>query len=172
MHEKEDSREEDNDDELALLTKNFKKFFKKIGKSSKPGSSFSNTFKGKKSSKNSDFPNNKKRIQWRECEHFKHIQFDCANTQKKKNKTLKLTRSDDESNGSQEEDNLVISQVAFFGTFVLGNHLFMRGRSSSVATNIVCLYAKLDTVAIDSKSATNNLHDLDSDYEDESEKRQ
>ena len=29
VHEEEDSNEEDNDDELALLTKNFKKFLKK-----------------------------------------------------------------------------------------------------------------------------------------------
>ena len=40
MHEEEDSSEEDNDDELALLTKNFKNFLKKVGKSSKFGSSF------------------------------------------------------------------------------------------------------------------------------------
>ena len=63
MHEEEDSIEEDNEDELALLTKNFKFFFKKVGKSFKSGSSFSNAFKGKNSStpKNSIFPNNKKR---------------------------------------------------------------------------------------------------------------
>ena len=41
VHKKEDSSEEDNKDELALLTKNFKKFFKF-------GSSFPNMFKGKK----------------------------------------------------------------------------------------------------------------------------
>ena len=46
-HEEEDSDEEDNDDKLVLLTKNFKKFLKKEGKSSKPGSSFPNTFEGK-----------------------------------------------------------------------------------------------------------------------------
>ena len=73
MHEDEDSSEEDNDDELALLTKNLKKFLKKLGKSSKSGSSFPNAFKGKYSSKNSDFPNNKKRIQCRECEGFRKI---------------------------------------------------------------------------------------------------
>ena len=32
MHEGGDSSEEDNDDELALLTKNFKRFLKKVGK--------------------------------------------------------------------------------------------------------------------------------------------
>ena len=42
VHKEEDSNEEDNDGELALLTKNFKKFFKKVSKSSKFGSSFPN----------------------------------------------------------------------------------------------------------------------------------
>ena len=96
MYKDEDSSEEDNDDELALLTKNFKKFLKKVGKSSKSGSSFSNMFKGKSSSKNSDFPNNKKRIQCKECEDFGNIQSKCANTRKKKKKALKSTRSDEE----------------------------------------------------------------------------
>ena len=40
MHEEEHSSEEDEEDELALLTKNFKKFLKKVGKSSKFGPSF------------------------------------------------------------------------------------------------------------------------------------
>ena len=63
MYKEEDSSEEDNDDELELLTKNFKKFLKKVGKLSKSGSLFPNTFKGKNSSKHSNFSNNKKRIQ-------------------------------------------------------------------------------------------------------------
>ena len=126
VHEEEDSSEEDNEDELALLTKKFEKFFKKLGKSSKSGSSFSNTFKGKNSStpKNSVFPNNEKRIQWKECEGFGLIQFECANTRKKKNEALKLTWSDEESEGSQEEDDLVSNQVVFSGTLVSGNWLF------------------------------------------------
>ena len=82
----EDSSEEDNDDELELLTKNLKKFLKKVTKSSKSDSSFQKTFKGKNSSKNLDFSNNKKKIQCRECEGYVHIQFECANTQKKKSK--------------------------------------------------------------------------------------
>ena len=37
------------------------------------GSTFPNTFKGKNSSKNLDFSNNKKRIQCKECEGRGHI---------------------------------------------------------------------------------------------------
>ena len=47
MHEEEHSSEEDNDNELALLTKNFKKFLKKVGKPSKSSPSFPRTTKGK-----------------------------------------------------------------------------------------------------------------------------
>ena len=100
MHEEEDSNEEDNDDELVFLTKNFKKFFKKVSKSSKYGSSFPNTFKGKNSSKNSDFSNNKKMVQYRECEGNGHIQSECAKTSKKKCKTMTSTWDDEESDGS------------------------------------------------------------------------
>ena len=65
--------------------------------------------------------------------------------------------SDKESDDSQEEDNLLSNQVAFSGMLVSNNHWFMKGHSSSVATNIVCLSAKSDTVATDSKSTTNSL---------------
>ena len=138
VYEQEDSSEEDNDDELALL----KKFLKKVGKSSKSGSSFPNTFKGKNSSKNSKFSNNKKRIQCRKCEGFKHIQSECANTQKKKSKALKSTWNDEESDGNQEEDNLVSNQVAFSGCLVSSNRVLMQGLPGSVATNTVYLSTK------------------------------
>ena len=44
VQEEKDSDEKDNDDELALLTKNFKKNLK-MGKSIKSSSSFPKTFK-------------------------------------------------------------------------------------------------------------------------------
>ena len=171
MHEEEDSSEEDNDDELTLLTKNFKKFLKKVGKSSKSSSSFPNTFKGKNSSKNPDFTNNdKKKIQCRECEGFEHIQSKCVNTQKKKSKALKSTLNDDEFDDSQEDDNLVTNQVAFSGTLIFGNCVLVPWCLESVATNTVCLSIKSYTVATNSKTASSSLWYSDSDYGDESEK--
>ena len=89
---------------------------------------------------------------------------------KKKNKALKLTWSDEESYGSQEEDNLVSNQVAFFGTFVSSNHSFMQGRSGSVARDTIYLSAKSDTITTDSKSTTSTVCDLDLNCGDESEK--
>ena len=74
-----------------------------------------------------------------ECERFRHIQSECANTQKKKNKALKSTWNDEEFEGNQEEDDLVSNQVAFSGTLVSGNRLFMQRRSGSVATDTICL---------------------------------
>ena len=47
MHEEEHSIEEEDEDELTLLTKNIKKFLKKVGKSSKFGLSFTKVFKGR-----------------------------------------------------------------------------------------------------------------------------
>ena len=84
---------------LHYSQKNFKKFLKKVGKPSKSSSSFPRTAKGKNPSvpKKFDFSNNKKEIQCRECEGFRHIQFEFANTRKKKNKALKSTWSDEES---------------------------------------------------------------------------
>ena len=58
------------------------------------------------------------------CEGFGHIKSECANTQKKKNKALKSTWSDEESEGSQEEDELVSNQVVFSGSLVLDNFMF------------------------------------------------
>ena len=86
MQEEEDFDEKNNDDELVLLTKNFKKFLKKVCKSPKFSSSFSNTFKGKNSSNTSYLSNNKKKTQCRECEGYGHIQFEFANTHKKNSK--------------------------------------------------------------------------------------
>ena len=90
--------------------------------------------------------------------------------QKKKNMALKLTLSDKDSDGSQEEENLVSNQVAFSGTFISSNHFFIQGHSGSVATNTVSLSAKSDTVAIEGKSTTSSSCDSDSDYGDEFEK--
>ena len=47
MHEEKFSSKEEDEDKLALLTKNFKKFLKKVGKSSKSCPLFPKMFKGK-----------------------------------------------------------------------------------------------------------------------------
>ena len=126
VQEEEHSNKKYNDDELALLTKNFfKKILKRVGKSSKSKSSFPNTFKGENFTKTSNFFNNKERIQCRECEGYEHIQSECANTRKKKSKAMTLTYSDEESDGSQEEENIVSNQVAFFGLLVSDNRVLV-----------------------------------------------
>ena len=96
----EPSNEENDDDELALLTKNFKKFLKNVGKNSKINSSSTKNTKGKTSSKSVD-SSNKKGIQCRECEGYGHIQSECANTLKKKSKAIdrKSTRLNSSHSG-------------------------------------------------------------------------
>ena len=89
---------------------------------------------------------------------------------KKKNKALKSTRNDEESDGSQEEDNLASDKVAFYGTLVSGNHLFMQGHSGAVTIDVVYLSMKSYTIAIDNKSATSSVCDSESDCGAESKK--
>ena len=54
-----------------------------------------------------------KGIQCRECERFGHIQSECTNTLKKKGKSLKTTWSDEDSDGSEEEDDHVSNYIVF-----------------------------------------------------------
>ena len=65
---------------------------------------------------------------------------------------MKSTYSDEESDGSQEDDNMVSNQVAFSGTLVSGNHVLVQERSGFIATDVVCLSIKLDIVEIDNKT--------------------
>ena len=53
---------------------------------------------------------------------------------------MKSTWTDEESEGSKEEDDLASNQVAFFGSLVSYNYVFIQGRAS-VATKSVCLFA-------------------------------
>ena len=80
------------------------------------------------------------------------------------------TWSDEESDGSQEDGNLVSNQVAFSGTLVSGNRVLVQGRLGFVTTDYVCLSVKSDTIATNSKIASNSLCDSDLDCGDESEK--
>ena len=54
-----------------------------------------------------------KRIQCRECDGYGHIQSECANTLKKRKKSLNVTWSDEDSEGNQEDDDDVNNYVAF-----------------------------------------------------------
>ena len=84
-----------------------------------------NRRKNQSSGRNNNFQKNKKTrnfgeskkqnkgIQCRECEGFGHIQSECANTLKKKGKSFNTTQSDEESEGSEEEDDHVNNYIAF-----------------------------------------------------------
>ena len=111
------------DDEIALLTKNFQKYMKKMGnKKNISKGSKGNTFIKPSVS-------NKKGIQCRECEGFGHIQSECANTLKKNKKSFNVTWSDDET----ESDEDITENVAL--TSVMTNVLC----DSQVKDRLVCL---------------------------------
>ena len=64
---------------------------------------------------------------------------------------------------------MVSNQVAFFGSLVLDNCVFMQGRAG-VATKSVCLSAKSGSVVLENKSKTKSDCCSESNYGNESEK--
>ena len=80
-----------------------------------------------------------------------------------------LTWSDNESDGSQEEDDMVSNLVAFSSNFVSSNRVLVQGHSRSVVTYVVYTSVKSYTVATKSKIIASSLCDSDSDNRDESE---
>ncbi|XP_062118771.1 uncharacterized protein LOC133832443 [Humulus lupulus] len=141
---KKDVSDDEKDDEMALLTRNFQKFMKKVGNKN----NFSKAPKGNTSSK-PFVSNNKKGIQCRECDGYGHIQSKCANTLKKNKKGFNVTWSDDDSESSDE----VNEKVAL--TNVLSSAFQERGK-------ILCLKNTLidvDKKEIDSDSDESELNE-------------
>ncbi|XP_012840836.1 PREDICTED: uncharacterized protein LOC105961139 [Erythranthe guttata] len=103
---------------LALLSKNFGKFLKKIGKRGNlPNTGKPVNFQNSRRNSNQDNSEESKprRIQCRECEGFGHIQSECANTLKKK-KRMSLTTvwsDEEESDDDQGNNDQVTNFVAF-----------------------------------------------------------
>ncbi|XP_012855774.1 PREDICTED: uncharacterized protein LOC105975143 [Erythranthe guttata] len=106
------------EESLALLSKNFGKFLKKIGKRGNlPSTGKPVNFQNSRRNSNQDNSEESKprRIQCRECEGFGHIQSECANTLKKKKK-MSLTTvwcDEEESDDDQGNNDQVTNFVAF-----------------------------------------------------------
>ena len=83
-------------------------------KSTQNSTRINNFPKNKKAVSTSELKKQNKGIQCRECEGFGHIQSECANTLKKKGKSFKTTWSDEESEGSEEEDDHVRAIILHF----------------------------------------------------------
>ena len=98
-----------------------KKFNKKnrnssYGNTSNQNSSYNktnNSQRNKSATNNSELKTKSRGIQCWECDRYGHIQATCANTLKKKKKSLNATWSDKESEGSQEDDDHVSNYVTF-----------------------------------------------------------
>lgn len=119
---------DEDSDELALLTKNFNKFMRKIGKKVDVNSS-----RGKRFSNPSESIAKHKKIQCRE--YGGHIQPECANILKKKSKVMTFTWSDNDSVGSQEEN--IINNIAFV---ISNSHFDMLKKSCciGIANTVSC----------------------------------
>ncbi|XP_012842820.1 PREDICTED: uncharacterized protein LOC105963014, partial [Erythranthe guttata] len=106
------------EESLALLSKNFGKFLKKIGKRGNlPNTGKPVNLQNSRRNSNQDNSEESKprRIQCRECEGFGHIQSECANTLKKK-KRMSLTTvwsDEEESDDDQGNNDQVTNFVAF-----------------------------------------------------------
>ena len=82
---------------------------------------------------------------------------------------MKSTWSDEESEGSQEEDELVSNQVVLSSSLILDDYVFMQGHSG-VSTDSVCLSAKTVSVALENKSITKSEYGSEFASGDESKK--
>ena len=113
--ESDDEGNSNDDKSFDLLTKNFNKFLQKMSrrKSTQNSTRINNFQKNKKVVSTGELKKQNKGIQCREYEGFGHIQSECANTLKKKGKSFKTTWSDEESEGSEEEDDHVSNYIAF-----------------------------------------------------------
>ena len=69
---------DEDDEDVALLTKNFNKFFKKMGKQSKLAPNAIKPPKGKNPFKSNIYASKNKCAQCKECDDFGHIQFKYA----------------------------------------------------------------------------------------------
>ncbi|XP_012850949.1 PREDICTED: uncharacterized protein LOC105970659 [Erythranthe guttata] len=114
------------EESLALLSKNFGKFLKKIGKRGNlPSTGKPVNFQNSRRNSNQDNSEESKprRIQCRECEGFGHIQSECANTLKKKKKMSLTTvwSDEEESDDDQGNNDQVTNFVAFSSKVPLDN---------------------------------------------------
>ena len=135
-----------------------------MGKQTKSRVYGSKASKGKNSFKPLDF-SNKKDVQCRDCKGYSHIQSECENTRKKKSKAMTSVWSDEDSDGSQEEDDNNVRQIAFIGSLVYNDNLAIRKTTESVVTDFF-----ENSIATDTKYYSVEI-DLDSSAEFETDEK-
>ncbi|KAI3458659.1 hypothetical protein Pfo_015322 [Paulownia fortunei] len=146
--------DDDISESVALLTKNFEKFLRKMNtKPYKPKPSKPSNLQKAKIIFNSSDDQKGRRIQYRECEGFGHIQVECANTLKRMSKSLTTTWSDEKSKGSQEKDKEVYlsNHVALSSKIINSHHEHVATSHRYVPTSTV--------------TGKNDLHNSDSEID-------
>ena len=132
-----------------------------------PNSTKINNFqKNKKVASMGESKKQNKGIQCRECERFGHIQSESANTLKKKEKSLKTTWSDENSDGSEKEDDYMSNYIAFQVTS-------KKNGSTSVMPDVATSKTTKSNIDVattnDSESDPNNSEDYGADQRERSD---
>ncbi|XP_024028691.1 uncharacterized protein LOC112093781 [Morus notabilis] len=131
--------EEDLAQSITKLSKKFNKVMKKVNRkneNSRNGNS-SNFQKNKAAANNIEMKTKNRGIQCRECDGYGHIQSECANTLKKKKKSFNATWSDEDSEGSPEDEDHVSNYVAF--NVYTDQSVFVDSVTKSVADSVATL---------------------------------
>ena len=164
---------EQDDDEFALLPKNFNKCFRKVSKQTKLAPKVQKNTKGKVSSKPTDFFNRNKDILCKAYGRYGHIQSKCANTLKKK-KAMTTSWSDGDFEESQDEEEDHVSNVElaqFLSTKICSR---VQKKIADVAIETVHYYNNI--VLVDDVATSEKQYDVlsnsrtksneDSDFDD------
>ncbi|KAH6762276.1 hypothetical protein C2S52_019709 [Perilla frutescens var. hirtella] len=87
---------------LTLVSKNFKRFQKKLQTRSPH---FGKTLQDQNDGKQGD----SKKVQCYECEGYSHIRYECANMRKKNKKSLLMTLSDEKTDGEGNQSHITFN---------------------------------------------------------------
>ena len=137
-----ESHRDDEEYQLILLTKNFHKFLKKAGKQTKYGVFVSKASKVKIISNILIFLT--RNVFNIKCKGYGHIQSECTNTHKKKSKAMTSIQSDEDPDGSQEEDDNNVSHISFTSFFNYNDNLALRKATKSVVTDLTKKFVATD----------------------------
>ncbi|KAL2526707.1 Uncharacterized protein Adt_11761 [Abeliophyllum distichum] len=175
--DKVDCEESETNENMAMLTKQFKKFLKRNQK----GKNLNTSLQQKKrflinTKQNPTTPMNRSdnRIQCHECEGFGHIASDCANTLKKSHtkKAMNITWSDDDEKDSDEDedDRTSVDQVTTFEepvrvcySYSSMNKKLHDEQEKNLSTQVMLEFLEDDKAEIDSQNniLTNILKEKD-----------
>ncbi|GMN44981.1 hypothetical protein TIFTF001_014175 [Ficus carica] len=118
-----------------------------------------NSQNGKVAANTFGFKKKGKGIQCHECEGFGHIQSECANILKKKGKSLNTNWSDEESEGSQEDDEDQVRNYVAFN--IVTNCDIMKDYVIIITKSVATPVATSGTIATPAATSSATLDEFD-----------